>query len=363
MAIKVIQWATGSVGTWSLREILRNPDLELVGLLVYGADKVGQDAGVIAGGAPVGVKATNRREDIVALDADVVIHSPRAFGQGDRMLDDVVALLESGKNVVTVSDYIAPQIHGPAVRERLDAAAKRGGVTLHGTGIDPGFLCDRLPATLTGLSTVVERIHMVEAADLRGHPNPSMIMDLLGFGLFPEQFRIDPSHPGIQYCATMFPQALVSLFSLLRMPLGRIDTAPPVLAVASHDLEVASGIVRKGTIAGITWKFLGYRPDDPADRPFATHQWSWYLESALPGMPEADGRYQIRLDIEGTPTLSTVIDIRHPEDPFFMPTAGAAIRAIPEVLRAPPGFLEGTVFGAWSPSLTGRSTPTSRSRP
>ena len=351
MAYKVIQWATGSVGNWALKEIIRNPDLELVGLLVYGSDKVGKDAGEIAGGAPVGVKATNRREEILALEADVVIHCAKAFGQSEQMLDDVIALLESGKNVVTVSDFIAPQIHGPAVRERLDAAAKKGGVTLHGTGIDPGFLCDRLPATLTGLSTIVDKIRMVEAADLRGHPNPAMIMDLLGFGLTPDKFKIDPSHPGIQYCATMFPQALVSLFSLLKLDFDRIETAPPVLATASRDLEVASGVIRKGTIAGITWTFLGYRKSDAPGQPFATHEWSWYLEENLPGMPEADGRYQIRLDIEGTPTLRTVIDITHPQDPFFMPTAGAAIRAIPEVVRARPGFLECTVFAAWAPSL------------
>jgi hypothetical protein len=192
---------------------------------------------------------------------------------------------------------------------------------------------------------------MIEAADLRGHPNPSMIMDLLGFGLPLKQFRIDPTHPGIQYCATMFPQALVSLFALLHLDFDRIETAPPVLAPASIDLKVASGIVKKGTIAGITWIFKGFRKSDPPDRPFATHEWSWYLESGLPGMPEADGRYQIRLDVEGTPTLRTVIDITHPEDPFFMPTAGAAIRAIPEVIAAKPGLLDGTVFGAWSPRM------------
>jgi 2,4-diaminopentanoate dehydrogenase len=351
MAYKVIQWATGSVGSWALREILRNPDLELVGLFVYGADKVGRDAGDLVGMPPSGIKATNRRDDIMALAADVVIHCPRAFGESDQMLRDVIALLESGKNVISVSDYIAPQIHGPEVRARLDAAAKAGGVSLHGTGIDPGFLCDRLPATLTGLSTQVDHIRMQEIADLRSHPNPSMIIDVLGFGIPQDRFKIDPSNPGVQYCGTMFPQALFSLFSLLRLDLDRIETAPPQLAMATRDLTIASGLIPKGTIAGITWTFLGYRKGDSPGKPFATHEWSWYIESNLPGMPAADGHYQIRLDIEGEPTLKTIIDITHPQDPFFMPTAGAAIRAIPDVVSAAPGFVEGTVFGAWTPRL------------
>src|SRR5580692_9901248 len=112
MKYKVIQWATGSVGSWSLKEIIRNPDLELVGLMVYNPAKVGKDAGEIAGSKPIGIKATDRRQDILALKADVVVHCAQAFGQTEQMLDDICALLESGKNVITVSDFIAPGIHG-----------------------------------------------------------------------------------------------------------------------------------------------------------------------------------------------------------------------------------------------------------
>ena len=351
MSYKVIQWATGSVGTWSLKEIIRNLDLQLVGLLVYNPNKEGLDAGEIAGTESTGIKATTSRDEIIAMEADIVVHNAMAFGQFDQMLEDIEALLLSGKNVVTVSDFITPEIHGAHVKERLDQAAKKGGVTLHGTGIDPGFLCDRLPATLTGLSTEVDHITMREIADLRGHPNPSMITDLLGFGISPEDFVIDPSHPGVQYCAVMFPQALYALFATLQVPLDRVDIAQPKLAVATHDLDVASGTIKAGTIAGITWIFEGYRPDDAKGEPFATHEWSWYLEPDLPGMPEAHGRYQIQLDIEGTPNLSTVVDIRHPEDPFFMPTAGAAIRAIPDVVAAAPGHLLAPVFAPWLPKM------------
>jgi 2,4-diaminopentanoate dehydrogenase len=351
VSYRVVQWATGSVGTWSLKEILGNPDLELVGLRVYAADKVGRDAGEIAGTEPVGVLATDSTEEILRLDCDVVVHCPRAFGELEQMTEDVTALLESGKNVVSVSDYISPDLWRPGLLERLDTAAKRGGVTLHGTGIDPGFLCDRLPATLTGLSTEVDHIHMVEIADLRGHPNPAMIMDLLGFGRSPEDFTLDPSNPGLVYCALMFPQALRALFNLLELPFDRIETADPVLTVATKDLTVAAGDVAAGTIAGITWVFKGFRPDDPPDDPFATHQWSWYLEDGLPDMPEAHGHYQIRLDVIGTPHLRTVIDLNHPEDPFFMPTAGAAIRAIPDVVAAQPGHLVAPVFAPWTPRM------------
>ena len=43
--LRVVQWATGNIGTRALREVIRHPSLELVGVLVYDPDKDGVDAG------------------------------------------------------------------------------------------------------------------------------------------------------------------------------------------------------------------------------------------------------------------------------------------------------------------------------
>lgn len=351
MVYKVVQWATGSVGTASLKEILNNPDLSLAGLRVYDPKKVGQDAGVLAGGKPIGVTATNDINQILATDCDVVLHMPRAAGCIEETFDDLEALLRGGKNVISVSLAVVPERHGPELVERIEKACQAGGSTYHGSGIDPGFLCDRLPATLTSISSRVDRIRMIEAADMIYHPNPDMIMALLGFGRKPEDFQIDPSNPGLIYCTLIMPEAVYALFDYLRVPFGRLEITAPTIALATKDLDLPSGIVRKGTVAGITWMFKGYRPTDPEDDPFVTHQWSWYVERNLPDMPKTDGKYQIRLDVEGRPTLRTVVDITDPEDAIFMPTAIAAIRAIPEVVKAPPGILRATVFAPWMPKM------------
>jgi 2,4-diaminopentanoate dehydrogenase len=57
--IRVIQWATGSVGSAQLREVIDRPDLELVGLYLYGQSKLDIDAGVLVGRPPTGVAATD----------------------------------------------------------------------------------------------------------------------------------------------------------------------------------------------------------------------------------------------------------------------------------------------------------------
>ena len=94
---------------------------------------------------PVGVIATDSIEQILATDCDVVVHTPRAAGHHDERYDDLERLLCAGKNVATVAICIAPWRHGPAFVKRFEDACRAGGSTLR-TGIDPGFLCDRLPA-------------------------------------------------------------------------------------------------------------------------------------------------------------------------------------------------------------------------
>src|SRR6266480_1390173 len=113
---RVIQWATGNTGLRALREVIRNPDLDLAGVLVYDEAKAGVDAGKLCDEAPTGVVATTDRDAVLRLGADCCVYMPRATGRGqtraglseDDLVADVVALLEAGTNIVTtVSDLFA----------------------------------------------------------------------------------------------------------------------------------------------------------------------------------------------------------------------------------------------------------------
>jgi 2,4-diaminopentanoate dehydrogenase len=73
---RVIQWATGNTGQRALREVIRDPALDLVGVLVYDPAKDGVDAGELCGEPATGILATTNRENVLALDAD---WSPRSF--------------------------------------------------------------------------------------------------------------------------------------------------------------------------------------------------------------------------------------------------------------------------------------------
>jgi len=93
MTYRVIQWSTGNVGIASLRCIIGHPDLELVGLWVHSPEKVGRDAGELAGLDPVGVTATNDIDALLALGADCVCYSATADLRPWEAVDDIARIL------------------------------------------------------------------------------------------------------------------------------------------------------------------------------------------------------------------------------------------------------------------------------
>jgi hypothetical protein len=126
--LRVIQWATGSVGWHSVAAVHEHPDLELVGALVYSDAKAGRDVGDICGIGPIGVTATKDPDEIVALDADCVLYMPQGEMNPMGALDDICRLLASGKNVVStaVTGLVYPRSLGEKVVQRLESACAEG---------------------------------------------------------------------------------------------------------------------------------------------------------------------------------------------------------------------------------------------
>ena len=91
MALRVVQWATGSVGTAAVKAVLEHPELELAGCWVHSKDKAGRDVGDIVGIGTLGVVATDSLDEILAMDADAVVYAPLLPN-----VDEVAALLRSG---------------------------------------------------------------------------------------------------------------------------------------------------------------------------------------------------------------------------------------------------------------------------
>ena len=155
---RVIVWGPGHIGGTVLREVITRDDLELVGVKVYSEEKAGTDAGQLVGLPATGVLATADLNEILALDADVVLLTPRPMDR-DQIDSDVVALLQSGKNVISTESHHFPRLAGVDYEQKFIDAGVAGDATLHGTGIHPSFFAERLGVTLTGLFTEIDHIH------------------------------------------------------------------------------------------------------------------------------------------------------------------------------------------------------------
>ena len=178
MAYKVIQWSSGNVGKSAIASVAARNDMKLAGLYVYSDEKAGQDAGTIAGIGKLGVPATNDIKEILNSDADVVIHTPLpslVYGENpNEDLDVFCKLLASGKDVITTVGYMYPKVHGPAVMRRLNAACKKGNSTFHSTGVNPGWVGDLLPLTMSSLSKSIDQVYVQEISNFQYYPSPML---------------------------------------------------------------------------------------------------------------------------------------------------------------------------------------------
>lgn len=186
---RLVFWGPGQVGSATLREALKHPEFEVVGAKVFNPEKHGRDIGELVGMAPIGVKATTNAQEIFDLKADCVIHASQAFDLAS-MTDDVVRLLESGKNVVSVAGFHYPLMRGSDYSERLRQACLRGNSTLMGAGINPGFISGSFLLPLTACMTKVEHIRLIESTDLRKvfasmGAAANMLVGAMGFGVDP----------------------------------------------------------------------------------------------------------------------------------------------------------------------------------
>ncbi|GAA3838921.1 hypothetical protein GCM10022226_71470 [Sphaerisporangium flaviroseum] len=328
--LRVIQWATGAVGSYALRSVITRPEFELSGVLVYDPDKVGLDAGALVGLPEVGVACVDDVDRILATEADCVLHMPlpAAYFGGDYAADlqTVCALLASGKNVITTTGFIYPQVYGPGVVERLEAACREGGTSVYGTGINPGFMSDLLPLTLTGLSTRLDQIYVRESSDFLGHPSRQIVMDLIGFGRAPKDYAV-AIRPFRSVQRALFSESVQLVASALEVRLDEVEETDEY-ELTTEEFEITAGVIRPGTVCASRWIFSGLIKG----RPFMTVECVYKADAAKVRRWPKPG---FAIHIEGRPQMMITIDeVSH----GLAGAAAHAVNSIASVCAAPSGI-------------------------
>ncbi len=347
MTYRVVQWATGSMGKTCLRAVIDHPDLELVGLYVYSDRKVGRDAGEIARRAPTGVIATNRIEDILALEADVVIHAPRIQFPYRRHNADMCRLLASGKNLITINGHGFPAYHGAAYAAEFEQACAQGNASLFSTGLNPGFVVEKIAAAATGICLALDSIEVEEVFDVSGAPDPDYVFNVCGFGSAPATFDRTGSGPVAELIGGMYAEVLALLVHRLGMTLERVEPDHKVIP-APADIPARAGIVRAGTVAATCWRWHAV----VSGRRLVTLSVNWVMGNTLPGFETYD---HWRIAVRGKPGIDITMNLVEPVDTGEKTraeqyaVAGSVVNAIPEVCAAPPGIFHFPLFAPYRP--------------
>lgn len=352
MTIKVVQWATGKLGGAMLAEAIRDPRFEVVGCYVYSPDKVGVDIGTLVGLDPIGVKATDQRDEIFALDADIVFHAPlhRFPASMDQHDADVMRLLESGKNVISVMGYTDPAGFGEAHAAPLRDACIRGGSSLFGTGVTPGFISERLAVAVSGLCTDIKSLDVLEHYNISA-ASPAMLRTM-GMGIKPDEFDEEKiGEENEKFYGSFFADVLGRLGGKV----DRFERSKCELVLAEGPMQ-SKGMpfpVDKGDIVGCLWKWTVYTQG----KPFFTYRMQWQLGDQIPGWYDWNGW---TITIDGTPCVKTDLAVASSMDKFGSGVAeygeetmaALVINAVHDVIAAPPGFFKAPVFAPYNINAT-----------
>jgi 4-hydroxy-tetrahydrodipicolinate reductase len=339
--LKVFQVATGNVGSEMIKRIRRHPDLELVGLHCYSANKVGMDAGEIVGIDAIGVPATGTVEEIVAAGPDCV-----TFHGVFPDVDLYERVLEAGIDIVTTADWItghhrnANHRHpsGGGESDVIEAACRRGGSTFYGTGMNPG-LAQILTIVHSTDVADIEHVQCTESVDVSCHHSVDT-WKAVGFGL-PVDHQELPAM--LEQYTRVFEDGVRLMADCLRIQLDEVKFEYE-LGACTKDVDLGWYQLPRGSLGGCYLKYVG-----SADR---TPKVEMHLEWQM--TPFTDPHWDIQAcyitKIEGDPCIySKHMIFPKPGTDFSSPEAFAsvgmtitgmpALNAIRAVVEAPPGIV------------------------
>jgi 4-hydroxy-tetrahydrodipicolinate reductase len=321
--IKTAMWGPGSMGLIALRAVIDHPALELTGLVVHSERKAGCDAGRLCGIDDVGVVATRDPAAVLTGDAEVVVYAAAANTRPGEAIEDLAAILRSGKNVVSCS--VVPLVYPAAVDDTLTAplrdACALGGVSFFNTGIAPGFAMDVLPLTLSGLSRSIESIRVTEIFNYGTYPDPTAVYEILGFGK-PPGYQAFAATPGV--LGFGWGPVLHQIAAGLGVRIDNLVEHVERLA-ADEGFDTPTGRVEAGTVGAmrsILTAEVDGKPTFVVDyvtrmRDDLAPSWPQPHISIPPrefGFPGVSGRGVCRIEIDGSPAIRCELEMAEDGD-------------------------------------------------
>lgn len=343
-SIKVIQWGLGAMGSGMARLMQRKQGIEIVGAFDQDPQKQGEDLGSFLGGAQSGVviepppiharaggpDGPDEPEGSGApwkVKGDIVLLATSSFTR--EVAPQIEAITKQGMNVISIAEEMSyPYTQERELAEQLDRVAKEYGVSILGTGINPGFVLDTLILALTGPCLEVRKIKASRINDLS--PFGPTVMRTQGVGTSLSEFETGlvkgdiVGHVGFQESIHVIAKAL-------GWELERIEEErSPIISRVRREAPYVT--VEPGRVAGCRHTAIGYVEGEPRIELIHPQQVLPHLEGV------ETGDY---IEIEGEPHINLEIK---PEIPGGLGTVAMAVNMIPQVLAGRPGLLSMAEF-------------------
>jgi hypothetical protein len=316
--IRVVQFGVGPIGASILRLMRQKHSLEIVGAIDKDPAKAGRDIGEVAGAkdAPWGIAVSPSAASVLAKPVDVVVHTTSSYLP--QVTDELIECISAGSCVVSTCEELAyPFRKYPELSAALDTAAKQEGVAVVGTGVNPGFVMDKLVLVLSAAAQRVDFAKATRVVDASKRRLP--LQKKIGAGMTPEEFRAQVAAGVIKHHG--LPESIALVADGLGFALDEItETIEPVIAretVKTEFLEVSPG-----QVAGVHQIARGIWEGE--DKIFMELQ--MYVGAKQP----AD-----TVEVRGEPNLTMTIPGGTHGD---IATASVAVNAIPAILAAPAGL-------------------------
>ncbi|MFB6086825.1 MAG: hypothetical protein ABEJ84_08510 [Halodesulfurarchaeum sp.] len=244
MTRTAVQYGVGPIGK-RIVQVAHQRGIEFVGAIDIDPEKVGTDLGAVADlGAELGVPVTDEPEIALETSPDVVFHS--TISDVTAIAPQIEAAVAAGADVVSTTEELSyPWYHHPEAARELDEIAESNGQTFLGTGINPGFAMDTLPAVLTTPCQQVDSISVTRVQNATERRKP--LQEKVGAGLaesqWNEEIAPDAGHVGL-------PESIAMVAAALDWDLEAIEeTIDPVVADTPTESEYFTA--DPGDVAGI----------------------------------------------------------------------------------------------------------------
>ncbi len=316
--IRVVQYGVGPIGAAVVRLMRTKNALELAGAIDMDPAKVGRDLGELVGAedAPWGINVYANAAEALNQGVDLVMHCTSSYLK--EVAGQLLECIQAGCCVVSTCEELAyPFRKYPEISAKLDAEAKEWGVALVGTGVNPGFIMDKLVLTAAAAAQRVDSARVVRLVDASHRRQP--LQKKIGAGSDPEEFRNQVAAGVIKHHG--LPESVAMVADGLGFELDDIiEKIEPVIAEARVVTEYLT--VEPGQVAGVQQIARGI--EDGKDK--------IYMELK---MYVGAGTSHDTIELTGVPNLSLTVPGGAHGD---LSTAAVAVNAIPVLLGANAGL-------------------------